>query len=441
VRVFDLYRYQKPSPGPDVEYIDGVRNIFNATRWPSWPGLVGAGRVQLDHGIDRVKAITAVDGPRRPAILIASKPHQAGSDWTPWHDELDAERGHIRYFGDNKAETGTDAFGPPGNKAILEQYLLHLGTTRDDRLRAAPLLFFESTVHEGKSKGFWKFLGVGLVERAEVVSQIDRRGRPFVNYAFDCMLVDLGADQLNMAWEWIAARRDPTKTLEDALAIAPTAWQRWVEIGSVIKGQIRQELNRAATMSAADQMPQSGTPASEALNQVVWHYKKIGPYEGVGEHRFEGLASEITGSVLRSSGQYRSGWITKRAGDGGIDFVSRLDLGLGSNPLKLVVLGQAKCIAGAAPATSGLDLARTVARLDRGWVGSFVTTGYFSEPAQREVVADRFPLLLLNGRHVGETVVKEATLRGLSVGDYIASIDAEYEGRLSNRLPAEILRD
>jgi hypothetical protein len=109
--------------------------------------------------------------------------------------------------------------------------------------------------------------------------------------------------------------------------------------------------------------------------------------------------------------------------------------------LKLVVLGQAKCIAGAAPVTSGLDLARTVARLDRGWVGAFVTTGYFSDQAQREVVTDRFPLLMLNGRHVGETVVKEAALRGSSVMDYISAVDAEYEARLSSRLPAEILRD
>jgi hypothetical protein len=108
--------------------------------------------------------------------------------------------------------------------------------------------------------------------------------------------------------------------------------------------------------------------------------------------------------------------------------------------LKLVVLGQAKCVSGATP-QSGLDLARTVARLDRGWVGAFVTTGYFSDQAQREVVADRFPLLMLNGRHVGETVVKESALRGLSVPEYIAAVDAEYDGRLSNRLPAEILRD
>jgi hypothetical protein len=105
VKVYDLYRYMKPSPGPDVEYIDGIRNIFNATRWPAWPGLAGAGRVQLDHGIDSVKKVKGPEGFRRPAILIASKPHQAGSDWTPWHDELDPDRGFIRYYGDNKASS------------------------------------------------------------------------------------------------------------------------------------------------------------------------------------------------------------------------------------------------------------------------------------------------------------------------------------------------
>jgi hypothetical protein len=440
MRVFDLFRYVKPSPGPDVELIDGVRNIFNATRWPAWPGLADAGRVQLDHGIDSVKMVRAIDGPRRPAILIASKPHQAGSDWTPWHDELDAERGQIRYYGDNKAETGVDAHETVGNRSVVDQYLLHLGATQSDRLRAAPLIFFESLVHEGKSKGFWRFLGVGLVERAELVTQIDRHNRPFVNYVFNCWLVDLGPDGLNLAWEWIAARRDPTKALEEALALAPTAWRRWVELGPLVKEQVRQRMSRGTTLGAADQRPDHGTPAADALVRVVAHYKRLGPFDGVGEHRFEGLASEIAGSVLRSSGQYRPGWITKRAGDGGIDFVSRLDLGSGSSSLKLVVLGQAKCVSGAAP-QSGLDLARTVARLDRGWVGAFVTTGYFSDQAQREVVADRFPLLMLNGRHVGETVVKESALRGLSVPDYIAAVDAEYDGRLSNRLPAEILRD
>ena len=441
MRIFELYRYAKPSPGPDIEIIDGYRNIFNATRWPDWPGLAGAGRVQLDHGIDSVKKVRTAEGLRRPAILIASKPHRAGSDWTPWHDELDAERGHVRYFGDNKAELGSDPLGPPGNRSVIEQFALHTSSDRRDRLQAAPLLFFESLVHEGRSKGYWRFLGVGLVERAELVAQVDRRGRPFVNYVFDCLLVDLSAEGLGIAWEWIAARRDPTKSLEDCLQLAPVAWRQWVNGGAVMKERIRQRLARAATLNPAEQRPDAGTPAEDALRTVIAHYKRLGAYQGVGEHRFEGLASEITGSVLRESGQYRPGWITKRAGDGGIDFVARLDLGSGSSALKLVVLGQAKCIAGSAPVTSGLDLARTVARLDRGWIGSFVTTGYFSEQAQREVVSDRFPLLMLNGRHVGDTVVREASLRGVSVAEYIAAVDAEYDARLSSRLPAEILGD
>jgi hypothetical protein len=441
MRVFELYRYMKPSPGPDIEFIDGVRNIFHATRWPDWPGLADAGRVQLDHGIDSVRQVKAVDGERRPAILIASKPHRAGSDWTPWHDELDAERGHIRYFGDNKADLGTDPLGAVGNRSVLAQLPLHQGTTRLDRLRAAPLLFFESVVYEGYAKGYWRFLGVGLLERAELVTQVDRRGRPFVNYVFDCMLVDLSYEDLRLAWEWIAARRDPSKSLEECLLLAPSAWRKWVNEGASVKDRIRQQMARSATLSPADQRPDAGTPAEDALREVIAHYKRIGPYTGVGEHRFEGLASEITGSMLRQSGQYRPGWITKRAGDGGIDFVSRLDIGSGSAALKLVVLGQAKCIAGAAPVTSGLDLARTVARLDRGWLGAFVTTGYYSEQAQREVVSDRFPLLMLNGRHVGEAVARESALRGVSITEYIQAVDVEYDRRLSSRLPAEILGD
>jgi hypothetical protein len=174
---------------------------------------------------------------------------------------------------------------------------------------------------------------------------------------------------------------------------------------------------------------------------VIAHYKHLGPYKGVGEHRFEGLASEVVGSYLRESGHYRPGWITKRAGDGGIDFVSRLDLGVGVGALKLVVLGQAKCVSPTAPATSGLDLARTVSRLDRGWVGAFVTTGFFSDQAQREVVTDRFPLMMLNGRHVGEAVVKEAALQGQTVLSYIQAVDTDYDQRLSSRLPMEVLSD
>jgi hypothetical protein len=441
MRLFQLYRYMKPSPGPDIELIDGVPNLFYATRWPDWPGLRDAGRVQLDHGIDSVTKIRAVDGVRRPAILIASKPHRAGSDWTPWHDELNPEVGHVRYFGDNKATLGPGPMDPPGNRSVIAEFRLHQGASREERLRAAPLLFFESLVHEGRSKGYWRFIGFGVVERAQLVTQVDPRDRWFVNYVFDCALLDLGPEGLELPWTWVAARRDPTKTLEESLALAPASWTAWVNEGGRVVERVRQTVSRYRWLTAGNQRPDPGTPAEAALRAVVSHYKRTGTYAGVGEHRFEGLASEVVGSYLRESGQYRPGWITKRAGDGGIDFVSRLDLGAGPSALKLVVLGQAKCVTPGGPPTSGLDLARTVARLDRGWVGAFVTTNFFSDQAQREVVADRFPLLMLNGRHVGEAVAKEAALRGQPVEAFIHAVDADYDHRLSSRQPLEILGD
>lgn len=439
MKLFELFRYSKPSPGPDIEFIDGVRNLFNATRWPAWPGLTGAGRVQLDHGINAVVRANAADGSRRPAILVASKPHRAGSDWTPWHDELDALAGHVRYFGDNKADLGVDPLGAPGNLAILDQFNLHRSSRREDRLLAAPLLFFEGLVHEGRSKGFWRFIGLGVLERAERVTQVDRMGRMFVNYAFDCALVDLGPENLSLSWEWVAARRDPTHALEECLDLAPENWRRWVDQGSAVVDRIRQSVARYRVLQPSDQRPDPGTPADDALRAVIQHYKTGSAWSGVGEHRFEGLASEVAATHLNETGRYRRGWITKRGGDGGIDFVGRLDLGSSSSGLSLVVLGQAKCRAGVAPATSGLDLARTVARLARGWVGAFVTTGYYTEQAQREVMADRFPLLLINGRQVGEAVARNAALRGLDARGYIETIDLEYDGLLSSRLPEEIL--
>lgn len=441
MKLFELYRYAKPSPGPDVEHIDGVRNLFNATRWPAWPGLEGAGRVQLDHGINPVVRVTAPDGIRRPAVLIASKPHRGGSDWTPWHDELDPFVGHVRYYGDSKPGRDVRPTWAPGNAIVLSEFVQHRSNDRDARMRAAPLLFFEGLVHEGHAKGFWRFIGVGVLERAERVTQIDRHGVLFVNYAFDCALVDLSPENLQLSWDWIAARRDPSKSLEACLDLAPEGWRRWVEGGVGTLERVRQTIARYRVLRPTDQRPEAGSPAASALSAVVSHYKTGGDWIGVGEHRFEGMASEIVGTHLSEKGTYRRGWITKRGGDGGIDFVGRVDLGSPDAALQLVVLGQAKCKAGEAPATGGLDLARTVSRLSRGWVGAFVTTGYFTEQSQREVGADRFPLLLINGRQVGETVVRNAAVRGLDVPAYIKSVDDEYDGLLSGRLPEEILGD
>ena len=57
------------------------------------------------------------------------------------------------------------------------------------------------------------------------------------------------------------------------------------------------------------------------------------------------------------------------------------------------------------------------------------------------MLGDRFPLMLVNGRQVGETVVRNAALQGMEVADYVCSVDGEYDGLLSSRQPAEIFSD
>jgi len=104
-----------------------------------------------------------------------------------------------------------------------------------------------------------------------------------------------------------------------------------------------------------------------------------------------------------------------------------------------VVLGQAKCEKLDSP-TGGNHIARTVARLKRGWIGVYVTTSYFSESVQREVLEDKFPILLINGKILAQEVMKMSLDNGSkNVNSLLKSIDDKYESLIQKRDPEEIL--
>ena len=127
----------------------------------------------------------------------------------------------------------------------------------------------------------------------------------------------------------------------------------------------------------------------------------IGFYDGR-KGRFEALAARIMEERLRKLGLRSDVWLTRLSADRGYDMVVRLDVGEGERPVRLVVLGQAKCVR--KTGASAEQLARLVARLQRGWFGVFVTTGYFSRSAQDELAEDRYPVMLVDGKQVAETV-------------------------------------
>lgn len=131
------------------------------------------------------------------------------------------------------------------------------------------------------------------------------------------------------------------------------------------------------------------------------------------------------------------GWITKKSGDGGIDYILRIDIGKEKlSSVNIIVLGQAKCT-DPSKATNGTDIARTVARMKRGWIGAYVTTSYFSESVQKEVKEDSYPIMMINGAKVAAVVERELFETKQHLGEYLSRLKEKY--KQLNQIPEDVL--
>ncbi|NBU23889.1 MAG: hypothetical protein EBS38_08340 [Actinobacteria bacterium] len=197
---------------------------------------------------------------------------------------------------------------------------------------------------------------------------------------------------------------------------------------------VRRRAALAKVESVDAQRPKPGTREAAALSNIYDFYSQAG------KHRFELLASRVVMSHVNSfGGTYSEGWVTRGSGDGGVDFVGKVRLGSGFASVDVVVLGQAKCEALDKP-TNGNALARTVARLKRGWIGAYVTTSYFSKQSQLEVIEDSYPLIKISGKTLAEETLKLVEQGGYSsVLGYLEALEVEYPESIQNRRPDEIL--
>lgn len=396
-----------------------------------------APRLMLESGINGAAAVATPSGPRVPAMGLRSSPWKAGNDVTPWHDEFDLDHGHVRYFGDHKVDMVGPVGSTKGNKQLLNLWQLHGSGHRDERMKAAPILMYRATpvYVDGRKvdKGHLEFCGVGIIERLEYIVQRDpRTGRTFPNLVLDLNMIRLDQND-EMDFRWIDDRRNPALTTEETLAHAPDAWVKWVNEGRVALPQIRRRVVSSRVLSRADQMPEPGTPQVEILNQIYRAFDD-------NKHAFEWLAARVTEHVLTETGSsYTAGWLTRAGGDGGMDFVGRLSIGSTKAQTPLVVLGQAKCIV-PGNSISPDQVARVVARLRRGWVGVFVTTGVFSQQAQIEIVDDEYPIVLIGARTLTDAVYRLANQS--YNGDVSALLQTaldKYGDDVTHRRPHEVL--
>jgi AspBHI-like restriction endonuclease/restriction endonuclease len=401
-------------------YVDGFVNFYAATSMPDRKLVI------LDSGINRIRSISSPNGERAPAILIASSPHKIGSQETPWQDHFEADNGYIRFYGDNRSPEA-EPQSKPGNAALLKAYDRHSSPELDERERATPVIFFRRVPMHGKRKGFVEFQGFGILRAVELITQRSERAEgAFSNFAFDFLVMSMKDEAEVFDWRWINRRRTASATDSSCLDLAPKSWREWVQEGTPAQEKVRRRVSKLLVRSKREQLPEPGSVSDRTLKGIYAYYRGRNV-------RFEALAAKIAERVVRASGSnYRFGGLTRASGDGGIDFIGRLDIGSGFDgaylgPARLIVLGQAKCQFPDRP-THGRDIARTVARLRRGWLGVYVTTSFFSSQTQREVIEDRYPLVLINGKRVGEEVHKMTVeAGGVSLKAFLDEIEAEYD--------------
>lgn len=431
--VNEIVRYDRTYDAEQV-VLDGYANFWFLQQPPNHTGP----RLLLEAGINRVAQIQGPDEvPRVPVLLLRSSPWKAGQDSTPWHDEFDLDHGHARYFGDHKVTTQMPVGSTPGNGQLLSVWHHHASGRRADRALASPILMFRATPTvvggKRKEKGFLEFCGVAVMERLEYIVQRDPAGRgTFPNLVVDLNIIKLDEND-EMDWRWIDDRRDRSLTAEAALRHAPVSWKAWVERGRVELPRIRRRVLTSPVLAKSEQLPPPGSVDETILSQIYSAFDDR-------KHAFEWLASRVAEWVLRSSGaHYDVGWLTRAGGDGGMDFVGRLDVGNTDANTPLVVLGQAKCVHPDS-SISPDQVARVVARLRRGWIGVYVTTGTFSRQAQIEVQDDAYPIVLISGKVLAAAV--HALAEDSHQGDVAALLNlaiAEYEGSVTHRRPSEIL--
>lgn len=429
IAIGDILRYKK-AICRETPYEDGFLNFHFLTKEPT-----GAKGLQLEKGINASAAIKSADfGEVRPAILVASSPNKKGSAETPWEDYFDVDNGHIRYFGDNK-EPGNDPAMAPGNKALLEAFRLAHSHDPKQRLTTPPILFFQRVTVNGISKGFPKFMGFGVINSVELVTQWDNdKQRSFTNYAFDFTVLTLEFEHERFDFSWINERRRPGFYVEKTNTKAPYSWKSWLNLGSNSLDNLRRRVSKLKVVKAGEQRPLKGTSLHRTLNSIYDFYS-------LKKHNFEALAELIAGRVIgQDMGIYHRGWLTQGSGDGGADFVGKVVLGSGFSKVELIVLGQAKCEKLDTP-TGGNHIARTVARLKRGWLGVYVTTSYFSESVQREVIEDDYPIVLIHGKRIAEELEQllHESETANTIEELLKEIDYLYTTRIRRRRPEEVL--
>jgi|TARA_B100000315_G_scaffold244877_1_gene270112 hypothetical protein len=423
IKIGQIFRYQSGSVASASNYEDYyalTKGVYNTGVGTGGKGIFPYAKVSEPDK----------DFPRIPAFIIHSNPFKEGTEQSPWVDIINADQGYAVYNGDNKSSKLT-ACESSGNKALINTFPLYRDHSK--RIFAPPIIIFKQEIINGKRKGYRSFQGYGIPTKA--FSRIQReKNSPdyFTNLVFEILLLNLDTEDDKFSWEWIDKRRDKHLTSKETLKYAPKAWRDWVKKRDENFETLRRTVSKRLIISENEQ--KDIPPKEKKILEEVNNFFGIGKKKS--KHHFEGLASAVSCRVIGSG--IKQGWITPKSRDEGIDFVNRLDLGDGSSKTSIVVLGQAKCIK-TDGSISASDLARVVARLQRGWIGVYVTTGVFSKKAQKELKDDNYPMILINGKRLAQEIIQMKNIENISPKELFEKHSSWYENHIQPMPPYRII--
>lgn len=314
------------------------------SRWIRGPLKTGIGMM---GGIRRLKSHSPPNEDECTAVILVSnkKRRPSGLD-NPWEDRIDLENGEIKYWGDAKKNPEKDFRNYKGNSLLMNIY--EQSTIKNEREKTPPILFFQKP-----RVGVVRFCGLVVIENVEIKRFLHEKV-PVPNYLFHLSI--LNEDKIEL--DWIHER---TKSGNDDKS--PEAWEDWVESGHVDKYSIW----KRSVRKKSEQLPDSREDI-KLLNKL----RKV-----FSSREFEFLAKY----VLMENADFNDLKVTPSTGDEGFDLIG--DLFVSNLDLKIKILVEVKNWK--IDSSVGVkEVSRLASRIEKGQQGIFISSSYFSKPAQVE---------------------------------------------------------
>jgi restriction endonuclease Mrr len=318
-----------------------------------------------------IRARKAPDGGLAVLVLLSS--HVSVATYNPWDDIIDDLQGRIWYWGDAKAHPVKTRDAWFGNQC-LQRVWIAVGEKRWEDV--PPILHFSKL-----AKGHVKFMGLCVLTDLQD-GWIEDKGHRVRNLRARLDILDVE----DVPVSWIQGR------IHGLQIDVPKEWRKYEQTGV----HNRLVVYKKHVRSREEQIPTNAEDLAllHTLNQI-----EPFQFERAIVRTFEAMdiGHDIQG--------------TRAVRDGGFDFFGQFRL---PPPLaySIPMKGEVKRYDPAGGGVGPKDVARLVARLQRGEHGIFATSSYFTTQAQNEIFEDRYPVELIYGNRLIALLKTVGAIRG-----------------------------